>query len=71
MSEQSRAELEQKIDEARENIRKAEVRWQLTGAFSPAPTISQPWCIPVEFSCYPLLNLKMTQHLYLCPGFYF
>lgn len=35
MSEQTRAELEQKIDEARESIRKAEVRrtlfWLLLG----------------------------------------
>lgn len=41
MSDQSRAELEQKIDEARENIRKSEVRWQLIVVFCLALTTSQ------------------------------
>lgn len=50
--------MEQKIDEAKENIRKAEVRWELVVAFSPAPAVSQPPCGPLESSLYTLTDLK-------------
>lgn len=58
MSEQTRAELEQKIDEARESIRKAEVRRKFFCIFSSFPQVDLCYSCFVWLVEMPVFSIK-------------